>query len=105
RVRCECVEWSRVRRPPTRGDLKGADTCPPRKTGRGRVILSGVPERAIVHWIDRHVAVVGPTTVGAGLTAGSRKHGYLSLRQRIYRIGCQSSGVAYLRIDSGAGRT
>src|SRR4026207_2343079 len=86
-----------VGRPATTRKLERADTCSPRKTGRSRVILSGVPECAIVHWIDRHVTVIAPTIVGAGLTAGSRKHSDFSLRQGIYWIGHQSAGVAYLR--------
>src|SRR6185369_9254012 len=58
-----------------------------------------------VHWIDGHVTVITPTTVGTGLTAGSSKHGDFSLRQGIYWIGHQSAGVAYLRIDRCARST
>ena len=96
-----CRRWSW--RPATTWELERADTCPPGKTGRGRVILRGVPESAIVHRIDCHVAVIAPTAVGAGLAAGTGKQCDFSLRQSVYGIAYQSAGVANLRIDSAAG--
>ena len=47
-----------------------ADTRAPVEAGRRRVVLVCVIERAIVHRIDRDIAVIAPAIGGGALTAG-----------------------------------
>ena len=37
------------------------------------VVFGGVPESAVVHRINRHCAVIAPSTAGPGLAAGPCK--------------------------------
>ena len=47
-----------------------ADTRSPVEAGRRRVVLVCVIERAIVHWVDRDIAVIAPAIGGCTLAAG-----------------------------------
>jgi hypothetical protein len=49
------------------------DLCPPVKAGRGGVVLVRVVEGAVVHRIDRDIAVIAPAIARAALAAGAVK--------------------------------
>jgi hypothetical protein len=65
----------------------------------GIVVLVGVPESAIVSWINAHRGVIAPAMTRCAaahmvLRAAARLHLHFSLRQRIRGITCQPPGVS-----------
>ena len=85
RSRRHCRRWGWSRRgsggATTTRELERADARTPGETGRRRVILRGVPEGAVVHRINSHIAIITPTAVRARLAAGAGEHRNFSLRQ------------------------
>jgi len=55
------------------GEFEVADACTPAKAGSGRVVFVRVVERAVVHRVNRDIAVVSPAIGRARLATGSIK--------------------------------
>jgi len=53
RLALSCVTFAAI-------ELKSGDSCVPVEATGGGVIFVGVPERAIIHRINRHAAVISP---------------------------------------------
>src|SRR6266508_3620064 len=62
------------------GQLEGANArAPGGAAGRGRVVLAGKPERAVVDWIDTEHAVITPAAAAVGLRSRAENQIALSL--------------------------
>src|SRR5262249_768820 len=92
-------------RGPATGELEGADARAPVELARGRDVLIGVPEGAVIGRVDRDAAVVAPAREAErpGLRAGSGDDRALPLGHRPRKITGQPSGVADLRVGRAAG--
>src|SRR5439155_25071683 len=95
------AEVGRGRRTASR-ELKGSDARPPVEGTVRRDVFVGVPEGAVVDWIDRHRAVVAPATQAAGLGAGPGDDRSLALRHRPRRVAGQAACVANLWVQRAA---
>src|ERR1044071_8590934 len=80
------------------GELEVPDPGPPGSAGCGNVFL-GVPKRAVVYWVNRHVAVIAPAIAASGLAASSVNKSRFALGQSINGIARQPAGV----FDTGEG--
>ena len=87
----------------TLGKFEVADARAPVEAGRRRVVLVCVIERAIVHRIDREIAVIAPAIGRSTLAPGAIKKVLFS-RQRIQWVRRQSARVTDLRVNRAAGR-
>ena len=86
----------------TLGKFEVADARAPVEAGRRRVVLVCVIERAIVHRIDREIAVIAPAIGRSTLAPGAIKK-VLFTCQNVYGIGHQTSRIAELRVNRAAG--
>ena len=68
------------------------------------IVFLGVPEGAVVHWINGQCAVIAPPVELADLAARSIEESGFALGQSIYGIGHQPAGVTDLGINRGARR-
>src|SRR5439155_21091730 len=84
------------------GELEGCDACPPVEGTVRRDVFVGVPEGAVVGWIDRHRAVVAPAAQAAVLRSGSGDDRSLALRHGPRRVAGQATRVANLRVQRAA---
>src|SRR5947207_10639979 len=76
-------------------ELEVPNPGPPISASHG-IIFLGVPKGAVVHWINRHCAVISPAAVSTGLAARSIKEMNLALGQRIHRIIKQPASITNL---------
>src|SRR5215813_9601627 len=84
-------------------ELEAADAgAPIERGGTGRIILVGVPEGAVIDWINSQVTVISPTIHRATLAAYAGEERRFTLSQSIRGIARQASGIAYSGHDCGA---
>ena len=86
------------------GKPEVANTRAPVEGACRRIVLVRVIEGAIVHRINRHVAVIAPSVGGASLAAGAVKK-MLFARQDVQSIGRQPACIAKLRVNRATGGT
>jgi hypothetical protein len=70
---------------------------------RRGIVFLGVPECAVVHWVDGQCAVIAPPVARADLAPRSIEESGFTLGQSVYGIGHQPAGVADLGVNRGAG--
>ncbi len=83
--------------------LETANAGAPVKRGRRGIVFVGVPERGVVHGIDRQRAVIAPAIAAAALAARAVKKMGFALAQSVQWIGRQSPRVTELRLNARAG--
>ena len=84
-------------------ELEVPDSRSPVEARGGVVVLLRVPEGAIVHGVDRHVAVVAPAADRVRLAARPVDEVRLALAHRVGWVAGESPRVPDLRMDGGVG--
>src|SRR5674476_279408 len=85
------------------GELETRDFRAPVERAARLEVLVRVPERAVVHRIDGHGAVIAPSTEIRELRTAARLNNALRLHCA-QRIGDQPPRVPYRRVNTAAGR-
>ena len=79
-----------------------SDSRAPRRRSSYGEVLRRVPERAVVHGVDREVAVVAPPGRGSRLAACAIEQMRLALSERVGGVDDEATRVADLRVDAAA---
>ena len=85
------------------GELETPDSRAPVERAARLEVLIRVPERAVVHRINGHGAVIAPSIQICELRTGARLNNVLRLHCA-HRIGGQPPRVPYRRVNTAAGR-